>query len=55
MQRRSTASITSLKRTLLAPDIPTVDESGLRGFELQQFYSIVVPAGAPADVVRRLN
>lgn len=47
--------VTSLKRTSLAPDIPTIDESGLPGFELQQFYSLVAPAGTPAEVVQRLN
>lgn len=47
--------VTSLQRTSLAPDIPTIDEAGLRGFELQQFYSIVVPAGTPAEIVQRLN
>ena len=47
--------ITSLRRTALAPDIPTIDESGLKGFELQQFYSVVAPAGTPAEVVERLN
>jgi tripartite-type tricarboxylate transporter receptor subunit TctC len=47
--------VTSLKRTALAPDIPTIDESGLRGFELQQFYSVVAPAGTAADIVQRLN
>jgi tripartite-type tricarboxylate transporter receptor subunit TctC len=47
--------VTSLRRTALAPDIPTIDESGLRGFELQQFYSVVAPAGTPADIVQRLN
>ena len=47
--------VTSLQRTALAPDIPTIDEAGLRGFELQQFYSIVVPAGTPAEIVQRLN
>jgi len=47
--------VTSLKRTALAPDIPTIDESGLRGFELQQFYSLVAPAGVPPEVVQRLN
>ena len=47
--------VTSLRRTALAPDIPTVDESGLRGFELQQFYSVVAPSGTPGDVVQRLN
>ena len=47
--------VTSLKRTALAPDIPTIDESGLRGFELQQFYSLVAPAGTAPEVVQRLN
>ena len=47
--------VTSLTRTSLAPDIPTIDESGLRGFELQQFYSLVAPAGTPAAIVQRLN
>jgi tripartite-type tricarboxylate transporter receptor subunit TctC len=47
--------VTSLRRTPLAPDIPTIDESGLRGFELQQFYSVVAPAGTPADIVQKLN
>lgn len=46
---------TSLQRSALAPDIPTIDESGLRGFELEQFYSIVAPAGTPGDIVNRLN
>lgn len=47
--------VTSLKRTSLALDIPTIDESGLRGYELQQFYSVVAPAGTPAEIVQRLN
>jgi tripartite-type tricarboxylate transporter receptor subunit TctC len=47
--------VTSLKRTPLAPELPTIAESGLPGFELQQYYSVVAPAGTPADVVQRLN
>ena len=47
--------VTSLKRTSLAPDLPTIDEAGLRGFELQQFYSVVAPVGTPAEIVQRLN
>lgn len=47
--------VTSLKRTSLAPEIPTIDESGMRGFELQQFYSVVAPAGTPGEVLQRLN
>ena len=47
--------VTSPKRTSLAADIPTIHESGLPGFELQQFYSLVAPAGTPAEVVQRLH
>jgi len=47
--------VTSLKRSTLAADIPTIDETGLRGFELEQFYSIVAPAGTPVEIVNRLN
>ncbi|HEX2828579.1 MAG TPA: tripartite tricarboxylate transporter substrate binding protein [Burkholderiales bacterium] len=47
--------VTSLARTRLAPDLPTIAETGLPGFELQQFYSLVAPAGIPADVVARLS
>ena len=47
--------VTSLKRTSLAPEIPTIDESGLRGYEIQQTYSLVAPAGTPAKIVERLN
>jgi tripartite-type tricarboxylate transporter receptor subunit TctC len=47
--------VTSLTRTKLAPDLPTIDENGLRGFELQQFYSLVAPAGTAPEIVERLN
>lgn len=47
--------VTGIKRSALAPDIPTIDESGLRGFELQQFYSVVAPAGTPSEIISRLN
>jgi tripartite-type tricarboxylate transporter receptor subunit TctC len=47
--------VTSLKRSSLVPEIPTIHESGLKGFEMQQIYSVWAPAGLSADVVRRLN
>jgi tripartite-type tricarboxylate transporter receptor subunit TctC len=47
--------VTSRTRTELAPDVPTIDESGLKGFDLRQIYSIVAPAGAPADAIARFN
>lgn len=47
--------VTSLTRTALAPEIPSISETGLPGFEVEQFYSIVAPAGTPGDIVERLN
>jgi tripartite-type tricarboxylate transporter receptor subunit TctC len=37
------------------PDVPTVAESGLAGFEADQWYGLVAPAGTPADMIQRLN
>jgi tripartite-type tricarboxylate transporter receptor subunit TctC len=47
--------ITSLKRSSLLPHLPTLDESGLRGFEVQQFYSVLAPAATGGDIIKRLN
>ncbi len=47
--------IASLTRSALLPDLRTLDESGLRGFDIQQYYSLVAPAGTSAEIVRRLN
>jgi len=37
------------------PDLPTVSEGGLRGFEAGSWYGILVPAGTPPDIVDKLN
>jgi len=47
--------ITSLKRSAAAPDIPTVAEAGLPGFESLQWYGAVVPAQTPREIVARLH
>jgi tripartite-type tricarboxylate transporter receptor subunit TctC len=47
--------ITSLRRSSLLPDVPTIAESGLPGFEVEQLYGILAPAATPRDIVRRLN
>jgi tripartite-type tricarboxylate transporter receptor subunit TctC len=47
--------VTSPQRSSFAPDIPTIAESGLPGFELQQFYSIMAPSGTPVDIVQKLH
>ena len=43
------------KRSASLPDIPTVAEAGLAGCEAALWTAIVVPAGVPADIVKRLN
>jgi tripartite-type tricarboxylate transporter receptor subunit TctC len=47
--------IGSAKRSALLPDIPTISEAGLPGFELGSWYGIFAPAGTPPDIVRRLR
>jgi tripartite-type tricarboxylate transporter receptor subunit TctC len=36
-------------------DVPTLDETGFKGFDAQQWYGVVGPAGMPAPIVRQLN
>ena len=47
--------ISSLKRGTVFPDIPTIAESGLPGFESVSFTALAVPTGTPGGVVMRLN
>jgi tripartite-type tricarboxylate transporter receptor subunit TctC len=48
-------AVTSTKRVPLLPDVPTLDESGIAGFDLSSWWGIVGPAGMPPDVVNALN
>ena len=48
-------AVTSLKRSPLFPELPTIDESGMRGFEDITFNGLVAPAGTPREVLARLN
>jgi tripartite-type tricarboxylate transporter receptor subunit TctC len=48
-------AVSSPQRVAALPDVPTVAESGYPGFEADQWYGIVAPAGTPAAVVTRLN
>jgi tripartite-type tricarboxylate transporter receptor subunit TctC len=45
----------SLKRSDVAPDLPTLDEQGIKGFEVDLWYGILAPAGTPKDVIARYN
>ena len=48
-------AVTSSKRLPSYPDVPTVAESGMPGFELLSWYGLWAPAGLPKDVVAKLN
>lgn len=48
-------AVSSPQRIASLPDVPTVAESGYPGFEADQWYGVVAPAGTPAAVVARLN
>ena len=45
----------SLKRNALVPDVPTIDESGLPGYEFSNWIGIVAPAGTPPAIVAKLH
>jgi tripartite-type tricarboxylate transporter receptor subunit TctC len=48
-------AVTGLQRSSLMPDVPTVAESGLPGFEVALRYGLVAPAGTPAAIIEKLN
>lgn len=48
-------AVTSLKRHPSIPDVPTLAESGLPGFELTNVVGVLAPAGTPKPVLDRLN
>src|SRR5690349_17823003 len=48
-------AISSLKRSPLLPEVPTLDELGVKGYEATTFTSIFAPAGTPAAVAERLS
>jgi tripartite-type tricarboxylate transporter receptor subunit TctC len=54
--RRLTAlAMTGLRRARVAPDIPTLSESGLPGFSITAWVGLVAPKGTPPEIVRKLN
>jgi tripartite-type tricarboxylate transporter receptor subunit TctC len=48
-------AVTSGKRSSLLPDVPTIAEAGVPGFEASLYYGIVAPAGTPRPIVDKLN
>ncbi len=48
-------AMTGSSRTSLLPDVPTISESGLPGYVVNNWYGVFVPAGTPPEIVDRLN
>jgi tripartite-type tricarboxylate transporter receptor subunit TctC len=48
-------AVTTPKRTALLPDLPTVDELGIKGFDATTWHGLVAPAGTPRPIIDALN
>jgi tripartite-type tricarboxylate transporter receptor subunit TctC len=48
-------AVTTAKRSSFFPELPTMDEAGVKGYEFSTWYALVVPAGTPKAIVGRLN
>jgi tripartite-type tricarboxylate transporter receptor subunit TctC len=48
-------AVTSAKRSSLLPDVPTIAEAGIPGFEASLYYGLVAPAGTPRPIIDKLN
>jgi tripartite-type tricarboxylate transporter receptor subunit TctC len=48
-------AVTTAKRSPIAPDVPTLAESGLAGYEIGSWQGVFAPAGVPAEIVKRFN
>ena len=53
--RLKAIAVGALRRTVQLPDVPTIAESGLPGFEATNWYGLFAPAGVPKEIVARIN
>lgn len=53
--RLKTIAVTGAKRTPLAPDIPTISEAGIAGYEVVGWYGVAAPAKTPKPIIGKLN
>ncbi|MGE5522871.1 MAG: tripartite tricarboxylate transporter substrate binding protein [Rhodospirillaceae bacterium] len=54
-ERMRPLAVTTARRSPFFPELPTMNEAGVKGYEFSTWYAIVAPRGTPADIVRRLN
>ncbi|MFG5775582.1 Bug family tripartite tricarboxylate transporter substrate binding protein [Comamonas sp. J-3] len=48
-------AVTTTKRSPTAPDLPTMEESGIKPFDVSSWFGLIAPAGTPPEVVQKLN
>jgi tripartite-type tricarboxylate transporter receptor subunit TctC len=48
-------AVTTAKRSSALPDVPTLEEAGLKGFDIGTWFGVLAPAATPKDIVARLN
>jgi tripartite-type tricarboxylate transporter receptor subunit TctC len=48
-------AVSTAKRSSALPDVPTLDEAGLKGFDIGTWFGVLAPAGTPKDVTQRLS
>jgi tripartite-type tricarboxylate transporter receptor subunit TctC len=48
-------AVTTIKRSALVPNLPTIAESGVKGFDANNWYGVLVPAKTPRPIINRLN
>jgi len=48
-------AVTSRKRSPLLPQLPTLNESGVKGYEVDTWFGFIAPAGTPGEVIKRLH
>jgi len=53
--RMKALAVSGPKRSPLAPEVPTVAEAGVPGFEVTVWFGLLAPAGVPRDIIQRLN